>query len=381
MTEILIIRSLDLCNPNIMSFYRSNLIQLAAFVLLLSPAASSAQISEDLLDPSLDRPLAQYRSQANAAVENVRNPQTTQPPTAGSTMPVRSAPATQSRPNTQPRTFRDSGGVELAPNPLARTRNIPPSSTPRNAGPPATTPRNVMTNPASPWTNTPSRPQPNRSTKTTPRKLPPKTTAPRRMKTAPKKATESAANAKTKKKKAEQPHDPPEIAYNVYRERSVYPLDPRKSNNPCTAGPDCGCARCGARRMGPQGRPYQPQEPGGYRCGKNCPTKRPQFSVYWPRPLSAKRGHDYTTTCGCLECGSRKKVNDLFDGLSNFRLIDYNRTDNGYCGPESDPYGCLGESKLSGKVAGFVSDGNVVGVGYHAPGEPVAPTVAYPLNY
>ena len=70
------------------------------------------------------------------------------------------------------------------------------------------------------------------------------------------------------------------------------------------------------------------------------------FSVYWPRPFSAKRAEGHPHRCNCDQCTTR--INDRFDHLINFKLIDYQRTDNGYWGPGADPFGCLGESKYQG---------------------------------
>jgi hypothetical protein len=60
----------------------------------------------------------------------------------------------------------------------------------------------------------------------------------------------------------------------------------------------------------------------------------------------------------------KKRCVDMFDSLATFKLINYHRTDNGYCGCGSDPYGCLGESKHAGRVRGLE---------FRSPGEPVAP--------
>jgi hypothetical protein len=71
------------------------------------------------------------------------------------------------------------------------------------------------------------------------------------------------------------------------------------------------------------------------------------FSVYWPRPFSVKREQGHAHRCTCASCTDRcrTRINDRFDHLINFKLIDYHRTDNGHCGPGADPFGCLGESK------------------------------------
>ena len=147
----------------------------------------------------------------------------------------------------------------------------------------------------------------------------------------------------TKEKAATHSH--PVINYDIYRDGSQFPIDPRKPCSVCRRA--VGTCHCGVDhgQCGPgnHGQPYQDKEPGGYACGKNCPNKRPMFSVYWPRPFSAKRAEGHPHRCNCDQCATR--INDRFDHLIKFKLIDYQRADNGYCGPGADPYGCLGESK------------------------------------
>ena len=160
----------------------------------------------------------------------------------------------------------------------------------------------------------------------------------------------------------------PSVNYNIYRDVSAYPIDPRKPNNPCSQTSNCRCGSCGIGKTGLYGQPYQPREPGGYNCGKRCSNKRPQFSVYWPRPLSAKFDERNPERAAARYSGCQSsKLVDVFDRLANFRLVDYQRTDNGYCGPGSDPYGCLGESKVSG-------------LGYRVQSVPNNPANVYPLQ-
>ena len=162
-------------------------------------------------------------------------------------------------------------------------------------------------------------------------------------KPAAKKEQQVTIKEEAQKKAAEKSH--PVISYDIYRDRSRFPIDPRKPCSVCRRPVGkCNCGvdhgQCGP---GNHGQPYQDKEPGGYACGKNCPGKRPMFSVYWPRPFSAKRAEGHSHRCNCDQCATR--INDRFDHLIKFKLIDYQRTDNGYCGPGADPYGCLGESK------------------------------------
>jgi hypothetical protein len=140
-------------------------------------------------------------------------------------------------------------------------------------------------------------------------------------------------------------------------------LDPRKPCSVCKrqlANCRCGCQRQHCA-IGNEGMPWRDTEPGGRSCGKKCcKDKRPEFSVYWPKPLSARRENREAdcASCGHAKCRCRK-INDLFDHLVNFKLVDYQRSDNGYCGPGADPYGCLGESRTQ-----------VAGIGFRFPSEP-----------
>lgn len=180
-----------------------------------------------------------------------------------------------------------------------------------------------------------------------------------------KKRGEKAAKKETKTKaKAKKEAHHPVKTWDLYRDRSPYPIDPRKPCSVCkreVGDCHCGCQspHCG---IGNQGMPWQDTEPGGRSCGKKgCSDKRPEFSVYWPKPLSAKRANREGCCQGCGQASCRcRKVNDLFDHLVNFRLVDYQRKDNGFCGPGADPYGCLGESRSQ-----------VAGVGFRFPSEPV----------
>lgn len=161
----------------------------------------------------------------------------------------------------------------------------------------------------------------------------------------------------TAKEKPMDPHYGQELA--IYRDRSPYPIDPRKPVSPCTQG--CGCERC--RLLGNAGRPYRETPDGGCLCNKRQPPRKSDFSVYWPRPFSARldERHPEKAAARYSAC-PKKRIVDIFDPLSTFKLSGYQRTDNGYCGVGADPYGCLGESKLQTRVAG---------VGFRSPAEPV----------
>ena len=159
-----------------------------------------------------------------------------------------------------------------------------------------------------------------------------------------------------------------ESGFSVYRDPNWHPVDPRKPCNRCTH-PHAN--RPGSRIALPGwcGRPYRDKEPGGCYCGKCCGvTKHAKFSPYWPSAGNAFREEL------CPRLSQRKAAREsnpeafhltnAFDGLANFRLINYHRKDNGYCGCHADPYGCLGESREFSRVSG---------IGFRQPGQPFAP--------
>ncbi len=135
------------------------------------------------------------------------------------------------------------------------------------------------------------------------------------------------------------------VDYGEYRDHVVYPVDPRKPCQPCTSG--AGCHSC---LPGLHGRPYQEREPGGCECGsKQCSCDRPCRSLHWPRPFSVGQNERHPGLSGDSR---RPRAHDGFDRLRNFKLVNYTRTDNGYCGDahgcNADRYGCVGESRHFG---------------------------------
>ena len=139
------------------------------------------------------------------------------------------------------------------------------------------------------------------------KRLPPK--KPVAQKKATKKPAAKKTASKTDKKKKAKPAEPtpPVMTYDIYRDGSRFPIDPRKPCSVCRRSVNqcnCGVAhgQCGP---GNHGQPYQEKEPGGFACGKNCPDKRPMFSVYWPRPFSAKRADGHPHRCNCDQCTPR----------------------------------------------------------------------------
>jgi hypothetical protein len=331
---------------------------MAVLCVLAVSTMAEAQIGagEDLLNPNLDQPLAQYESTGVVPFEPVVE--------AKPIPKVQTQPAPPRLDLSSPN--QSTNRLQLAPNPLAD----PGALTPESSNP-------IKNQPKTPWaTEKPA----NNSIETLNANPPqPKLTSPD-LKPLPKKepAKPQPPKKKPEKKKTKSPKKKPSytpkqpvVNFNIYREASPWPIDPRKPNNPCTQQSGCQCGFCASTRTGLRGRPYQPTEPGGCQCGKRCPNKHPQFSSYWPRPFSAKLDERDPERAAARYSGCQKpKLNDMFDRFTNFRLLDYDRTDNGYCGPERDPYGCLGESKAVG----------VVGVGFRAQSVPVAPAGVYPLR-
>lgn len=345
-------------------------IQLTSCQLLIAGAVACVSMplfanhEDDLLDPSLDQPLPQYERTGGAGFREGPT-DTKQPATKESTVAT---------PKPVPlRSFNT--GSELAVNPLSTLlgqesqRKVQALETPDSAmsdlpameaparsqpSPTASVKPNRISNPpkeeAAPLTDV--------RTQSAPPKAKPEPTQQLRLK---KKATAEPAAAKKKKSAVQKPV----LNFDIYRDASQYPIDPRKANNPCTQGANCGCGCRLSKKYGVNGRPYQPRELGGYTCGAKCPNKRPQFSAYWPRPLSAKLDERNPQRAAARYSGCQeKKLVDVFDRLTNFRLIDYQRTDSGYCGPESDPYGCLGESKHFGSVHQIPASMEPYGFGY-----------------
>lgn len=133
--------------------------------------------------------------------------------------------------------------------------------------------------------------------------------------------------------------------WNPYRNGNAFPIDPRKPCNRC-ARPVATQPLFACNLPGLKGRPYIDVEPGACQCNKKKPFKHPEYSVFWPRPFSAKLDGCFPNAAAKRNGPCQQKcVVDVFDRLADFKLINYHRTDNGYCGRGADPYGCLGENK------------------------------------
>ena len=157
------------------------------------------------------------------------------------------------------------------------------------------------------------------------------------------------------------------VNYDIYRDRSPLPVDPRKPCNECVTRQDDCCKKCRLSAMtGFQGRPFRDREPGGCQCGKCCTRKkkRPRFSVYWPAVFNAfaEERHPEREACRAANL-NYFRINNLFDRVAGFELCGYERCDNGHTGRTRDRYGCLGESRYL--------QSNVGGVGLRIPGQPL----------
>ena len=159
----------------------------------------------------------------------------------------------------------------------------------------------------------------------------------------------------------------PSVNYDIYRDISKYPVDPRKPCNDCVRPPSKGpFTRIDAKAF--LGRPLMEKEPGGCLCGKKrCKCNRRLTYLYWPRPFSAKLDEKFPRKAiqRYSEC-QRARLVDVFDKFEDFKLIPYTRTDNGhqgnFFGRNREVYGCLGESRQFGGVRG---------VNFRLPGVPI----------
>lgn len=217
-----------------------------------------------------------------------------------------------------------SSNILLAPNPLANQRLEPSRNTP--SSPMAVKP---FTNPTLPQSGQHTSPQIPRNTFS---------------ETVPAHSTlSSQQNLKPSAPAVATTQPTALIDYALQRDFSRYPIDPRK---PCPAC-SLGATQCRCRLLGNQGHPFLEKEPGGCQCDSHRPAKSPSFSVHWPRPFSAllDEHHPERAAARYANC-QPKRVVDVFDSLSTFKLVNYKRSDTGYCGPGADRFGCLGESKV-----------------------------------
>ena len=159
----------------------------------------------------------------------------------------------------------------------------------------------------------------------------------------PKSPKQNAA-AKAKLKKRSKPL--PVIDDSIFRDTSPYPIDHRKPCWQCGQGDRCPSCLS----LGNKGRPYRDKVYGGCECDSRKPFAHPNFSVHWPRPFSAclDERHPERAAKRYDACPD-KYIVDVLNPLSKLKLSKYKRTDNGYCGRGSDPYGCLGESQLQSR--------------------------------
>ena len=74
------------------------------------------------------------------------------------------------------------------------------------------------------------------------------------------------------------------------------------------------------------------------------PARLPNRSIHWSMPRLGDSG--FSSTC--------PRPRDVLDGLYDFRLVPYKRTDNGYVGPNRDCWGRLGQSRAAGQPDTFL---------------------------
>lgn len=130
----------------------------------------------------------------------------------------------------------------------------------------------------------------------------------------------------------------------IYRDRSYYPLDSRKPCQPCLTAnryhPE--------RLLGNRGEPYREKVYGGCECDTCRPCARPNVSIHWPRTFSFLLDERFPTKAAQRYAPTEQyRIVDVFNPLSKLKLSSYKRTDNGYRGIGSDPYGCLGETRAA----------------------------------
>lgn len=115
------------------------------------------------------------------------------------------------------------------------------------------------------------------------------------------------------------------------------------SSNSC---PSCTQQLPTCDKNGWMGQPWSDTPPGGCECGNHRKLTNYNFSSHWPAPFSvvmdyAKGGnhrHRMSDT-------RNTRLRDKLDALANFRLLAPVRRDNGYCGPDCDPFGHVGQSR------------------------------------
>lgn len=93
------------------------------------------------------------------------------------------------------------------------------------------------------------------------------------------------------------------------------------------------------------GRPHVDPIVGECACGKRTGvTRHASGSIFWARPFSGHVDAACPGMSSWLQNCAAPALTSPFDRLGGFRGLPYHRTDNGFCGPGRDPYGCLGES-------------------------------------
>lgn len=110
--------------------------------------------------------------------------------------------------------------------------------------------------------------------------------------------------------------------------------------------PNCNHEIPKANICGWKGRPYRDEVEDGCRCGKKSCLTYYNAYCHWPSPFSVLIDHGRS---GCKWGNgtdtTRPRLRDKLDVFANVRLLPPVRHDNGYCGPQCDPYGIVGKSR------------------------------------
>jgi hypothetical protein len=110
--------------------------------------------------------------------------------------------------------------------------------------------------------------------------------------------------------------------------------------------PNCNHQIPRARIYGWRGQPWYDRESGGCRCGKHSGITQYNVSSHWPSPFSVLIDHGRQGTHWKKTTDTtRPRFRDHLDVLAGLRLLPPVRCDNGYTGPDCDPWGLPGRSR------------------------------------
>ncbi len=125
------------------------------------------------------------------------------------------------------------------------------------------------------------------------------------------------------------------------RARELY-IDVQNTEN-C---PNCNHQIPRANCYGWRGQPYYERMDEVCSCEHKRGLSFKNLSVHWPSPFSVYVDHScFGDVCRTSSNTMVPRFRDCLDRLANIRLLPPVRRDSGYCGPDCDPYGLLGESR------------------------------------